>query len=232
MKRSRSILSAACVFALIAGCGTAPTPIDPAKPSTTVTESPKTEAPKAETPAPKEEPKTVEAEPKKEEVKPAPAIGGGKAVAWGKAQQFTMDVPPAWEKQEPTSRMRQLQMSIPKNGADTEDAELVGFLMPGGGGIEQNLQRWVMQMGGEGSLKGRKKIKTAGGVEAEIAELEGAYAAMSPLDGSAMPAKADYKMLGAFVPTLSGEIYLKLTGPKNTIDANKAAFEKMIETLK
>ncbi len=238
MSKYALLIPTAFSLVLMTGCGEAPKPIVPGE---TVTPAPKVEP----APAPAEVKKpdapvaTVEpkAEPKadvpKEELKPAPAAstGDGQAITWGRTTKFTMTTPGNW-KQMPSTGMRQLQVSIPKTGADTDDAEMVGFVFPAGGGADANIQRWVAQMGGEGSLKGRKNLKTTAGADAIIAELEGSYAAMSPTDGTPQPAKSNYKMLGAFIPSAGGEVYLKLTGPKETVEAQKAAFDKMVESFK
>lgn len=232
MSKFWSIIPCAVFGAMLSGCGEAPKPITPG--SGTVTPSAPVatgEAKKSEpAPAPKDD-KKADAEPKKDEVKPAPAVGGSQEIQWGRVAKFTMTVPANWKQQE-ASGMRQLQVSIPKIGADAEDGEMVGFIMPGGGGADANIQRWVGQMGGPDSLKGKKNMKTAKGAEAIIAELEGTYSAMSPRDGSPMAPKAGYKMYGAFIATEAGEVYLKLSGPKDTIEAQKAAFEKMVESFK
>lgn len=251
MSKSWMFVPCAIASVLLTGCGEAPKPLSPidskpATPSAPATppapstpaaapvETKKADAPAAvATPAPaapKEE-KKADAEPKKEEVKPAPAVGDAKEIQWGRTSKFTMAVPSNW-KQEEAGGMRQLQVSIPKIGADAENAEMVGFIMPGGGGADANIQRWVGQMGGPDSLKTKRNVKTAKGAEAIIAELEGTYSAMSPRDGSAMAPKAGYKMLGAYIGTDAGEVYLKLSGPKETAEAQKAAFDKMVESFK
>jgi hypothetical protein len=203
----------------------APAPATPAAPA------PVTEAKKEDAPAAPKEEKKADAEPKKEEPKPAPALGDAKEIQWGRTTKFTMVVPNGW-KQEEAGGMRQLQVSVPKVGNDAENGEMVGFIMPGGGGADANIQRWIGQMGGPDSLKNKKNVKTAKGADAIIAELEGTYSAMSPRDGSAMAPKTGYKMLGAYIGTDAGEVYLKLSGPKETIEAQKAAFDKMVESFK
>lgn len=240
MPKHALLIPAAFSFILLTGCGEAPKPIVPgetATPAPKVQPAPAPEVKKPDAPvveAPKTEPKVEpKGEAPKEELKPAAAASSGdtQAITWGRTAKFTMMAPASW-KQQPSTGMRQLQVSIPKVGADADDAEIVGFVFPAGGGADANIQRWVAQMGGEGSLKGRKNLKTTAGADAIIAELEGSYAAMSPTDGSPQPAKTNYKMLGAFIPSPNGEVYLKLTGPKETVDAQKAAFDKMVESFK
>ena len=37
------------------------------------------------------------------------------------------------------------------------------------------------------------------------------------------------RFLCAFIPTAGGEVYIKLTGPKDTVDSQKPAFEKFLQ---
>jgi len=233
MSKHALLVPVAFALVLMTGCGEAPKPIIPGE---SAQPTPPAATPVAPAPAPeiKQPDAPVANTPgtPKEELKPAPAgSGDAQAITWGRTTKFTMMAPPNW-KMQPSSGMRQLQVSIPKVGADTDDAEVVGFVFPAGGGADANIQRWVAQMGGEGSLKNRKNLKTTAGADAILAELEGSYSAMSPTDGSPQPAKSGYKMLGAFIPSAGGEVYMKLTGPKETVDAQKPAFEKMVESFK
>jgi len=238
MSKYALLVPAAFALVLMTGCGEAPKPIvpgesaQPTPPAPTVPVAPAPEVKKPDAPVANIEAKGTPAAPK-EELKPAPAgATDGQVVNWkSRAGEFSMTAPVAW-KQEAASGLRQVQMRIPKVGNDAEDSELVGFNMPNSGGFEGNLPRWEKQMGGDGTVKNKKGLKTAVGADAMLAELEGSYSAMSPVDGSQMPAKAGYKMLGAHIPTKAGDVYFKLYGPKETVDAQKAAFEKMVESFK
>ena len=173
------------------------------------------------------------AEDKKEEKKPE-AAGDTKALNFGKDdKRFTMQVPLSWKEEEPSNTMRMLQVRVPKQKDDPEDSEISAFKMGAGGGVDANIARWTKQFGGEASLKKKRALKTAVG-EATIAEIEGDYTAMSFAAGGASEVKKDYKMLGAIIVLDGGggEIYFKFTGPFNTIERAKAAFDKMMESLK
>ncbi len=124
--------------------------------------------------------------------------------------------------------MRLAQVRVPKKKDDPDDAEVTAFQMSGGT-VQQNLDRWAGQFGGADSMKAKKALKTAAGSEAIVAEFEGNYTAMVQ---GAPEVKKDYKMLGAIIELEGGgEIYLKFIGPFNTIDAAKAAFDKVIESF-
>jgi hypothetical protein len=138
-------------------------------------------------------------------------------------------LPSTWKNEKPSNEMRLGQYRIAKVGSDQEDGELAFFNILGG--VDANLDRWAMQMGGPESLKNKRQIKTVDGCEATFAEYEGSYTSMT-LAGSSGP-HAGYKMLVGFVTCSNAETYqLKLTGPAATINAAKAGFEKMIESFK
>ena len=154
-----------------------------------------------------------------------------KPVEFGRGAKNTMSLPETWKTTLPETGMRSLEAAVPKQGEDKDDADLSVIMLPKGGGVAGNLPRWKGQFGGEASLKAERKLKTASGVEAYVAELEGPYKGMTK-DGPMTTAKEGYKMLGVIITTDGGEFYIKLIGPKATIDASKAAFDKAIESFK
>ena len=159
----------------------------------------------------------------------SPALAsGGVVVTFGKGEQHSMTIPADWKQETPENNMRLLQVRIPKKQDDPDDGEMMVFKFGGGGGIDANLKRWEGQMGGDGALKLTHPVKTASGKEATVAELEGTYTAMT--EGA--KAKTGYKMLGAIIIVDSGEVYVKLAGPYNTIEGIKPEFTKMIESFK
>src|SRR4030095_9283219 len=62
----------------------------------------------------------------------------GVAVEWGGVKSTT---PPGWKEETPSNKMRLAQFKLEKEKGDPEDAELALFASPGGGTIEQNLER-------------------------------------------------------------------------------------------
>ncbi len=62
-----------------------------------------------------------------------------------KLRDLTLKVPAAWKQEEPKSRLRLSQFSIPAAKGDKENAELAVFTFGAGGGIEANIRRWIGQ---------------------------------------------------------------------------------------
>ncbi|HLX59925.1 MAG TPA: hypothetical protein VKX17_01465 [Planctomycetota bacterium] len=149
-----------------------------------------------------------------------------KSVEFGKDTKHTMTVPEKWETSTPGG-MRALEVKVPKQGDDKDDGEIAVFIFAAGGGVDANIARWSKQMGG-GEAK-KSEAKTASGKTATMVEIEGTYAGMGK-DGQPMAAKEGYKLLGAIVD--DDGVFIKLTGPKATIAASKAAFDAMIASYK
>lgn len=168
-------------------------------------------------------------EPAKEE-KPAAPATETQPFEFGKDVKHSVSVPKTWKAQ-PEKPMRLATLAVPKAEGDAEDGELGFFVLPVGGGVDANVDRWAKQFGGKDSIKGQKKVKTAEGTEATVVEIEGAYTAMAFGPQKAEP-KKDYKLLGAIIVLKEGEYFLKLTGPKKTIEAAKAAFEAAVASFK
>lgn len=170
----------------------------------------------------KSEAKTTEAkEAPKEETK---------AFEFGDETKRSVTVPATW-KQAGEKPMRLATFTLPKAEGDAEGGELGFFFLPAGGSVEANVDRWSKQFGGKESIKGQNKVKTAEGAEATVVEIEGDYTAMA-FGGQKPEPKKGYKMLGAIVPMKEGQYFLKLTGPKKTVESAQPAFEALVKSFK
>src|ERR1700733_1248623 len=112
----------------------------------------------------------------------------------------------------------------------------VYYFGPGqGGSVDANLDRWIgqfLQADGKSSKAAAKIAKrTIHGWQATTVDVSGAYTGMGGPTAPAGPAMPGYRMLGAIVEGPQGSIFFKFTGPAKTIDANQAAFDKMLGSL-
>src|SRR5437762_12584492 len=64
----------------------------------------------------------------------------GVAVEWSGLKSTT---PAGWKEETPSNKMRLAQFKLAKEKGDAEDVELALFASPGGGSVEQNLERQV-----------------------------------------------------------------------------------------
>ena len=93
-----------------------------------------------------------------------------------------------------------------------------------GGGVEANVTRWKKQF--EGEVKVTPEKVTYDKQEVTIVTMEGTY-----LDGPIMARKTPkegYILLGAIIPHATGDVFLKMTGPKAEMEKSKEDFKKLI----
>lgn len=143
-------------------------------------------------------------------------------------QDLKLMVPETWTKAENTSRMRLATYKTPTVEGDKEKGELTIFSFPGGGGgLAQNLERWIGQFSSEGR-KSTVTQGTAGDNQYYIADVTGTFnkSIGGPFSGQKEAVKGS-KMLAAIV-VLEGKgvYYLKLVGPEASIEAQAKLFRQ------
>jgi len=147
----------------------------------------------------------------------------------------TLTAPGAWTKKEPSSRIVEAEYSIPPAAGDAAPGRLTA--MGAGGSVEDNVNRWIGQFVGPGGNppKPQRDKASVAGAQVEIVDLAGTYkdAPGGPFAGGKTIMRDNYRMLGAIIQTKDkGNYFLKLYGPKATIDANADAFREMVKSLK
>src|SRR5262245_8884451 len=149
--------------------------------------------------------------------------------------KLALTVPASWTKKEPASRIVEVEFAIPPAKGDESPGRLTA--MGAGGSIEDNVNRWVGQFVGAGgsAAKPQRDKANVSVAEVEIVDLSGIYKA--PLDGLFVVGKTinrdNYVMPGAIIQTKDrGNYFLKLYGPKATIDENAKGFQDMVKSLK
>jgi len=145
-------------------------------------------------------------------------------VKLGRPATLTLNVPKSWTKEEPKSRMRLGEFTIPAAEGDEDAGELAIFGALGGS-VKANVDRWIGQFKGEGREVKVTKGK-AGDAEYVFVEISGTFnkpdgppflMKTKPVDG--------YKMLGVIHTTKEhGNQFLKLTAPEKTADAAAAGY--------
>jgi len=141
-----------------------------------------------------------------------------------KINELTFERPIEWSWEQPSSSMRKAQLAAPgKDGA----ANVVFFYFgPGGaGGVQANVDRWIGQFQ---NLDGKKiDSKKIGGTPVTFVEASGTFMSGPPF-GQKVP-KAGYSLRGAIIGAKSGAIFIKMTGPKKTVEKATPDFMKMTE---
>jgi hypothetical protein len=146
------------------------------------------------------------------------------------------NAPPAWKAQ-PQRPMRVATYIVPKAENDREDGECAVFYFgPGqGGGVDENVKRWIGQFEAPGGGSADKLAKTSkvtvNGLPVTRIDLAGTY---KPASGPMMQAtgsKPGYRLLGAIVEGPQGAVFFKLTGPAKTIAGQQSAFETLLKSV-
>jgi len=154
------------------------------------------------------------------------SIGDGKLV---------LTAPANWTKKMPASRIVEAEYAVPPAKGDETPGRLTA--MGAGGSVQQNVDRWIDQFVGPGgsAVKPQRDKTAVSGAEVEIVDLTGTYkdSPGGPFAGGKPILRENYRMLGAIIQTkTAGNYFLKLYGPKATIDENEKGFQEMVKSLK
>jgi hypothetical protein len=164
-------------------------------------------------------------------------------IAHAEDQTFTIGegklqlaAPANWSKKQPASRIVEAEYSVPPAKGDENAGRLTA--MGAGGSVESNIDRWAKQFAPPGGDAPKPKLDktTVGGAEVVIVDLSGTYQDTlggGPFAGGKTVSRDNYRMLGAIIQTKeAGNYFLKLYGPKATIDENAKGFQDMVKSLK
>ncbi|MEM7385678.1 MAG: hypothetical protein AAF514_12100, partial [Verrucomicrobiota bacterium] len=130
---------------------------------------------------------------------------------------LTFKTPKGWVSEKPSSSMRKAQLVVPgkKKG---QEAEVVYFYFgPGQGGtVQANVDRWFGQFKEpKDQLEARTTKETVNKTNVTFVRAKGTFMSGPPF-GQKVP-KPGYAMLAAIVETDKGPIFIKMTGPENTV---------------
>lgn len=158
---------------------------------------------------------------------PRPGSGtGGTALTW--------TVPPAWKSEPPTSAMRRAQYRIPGPGGPAEC--IVFYFGPGQGGSPQaNVERWASQFRRpDGSAVGdtlKTRAIKVGDVPVTLVEVTGTFVGGMG-SGPSGAEHRDHMMLAAIAEGPDANWFFRAIGPRATLAAARADFEKMTRSIK
>jgi hypothetical protein len=156
----------------------------------------------------------------------APGGEGGKAIVW--------TVPAGWKAEPPANPTRRAQYRVPGPGGDGEC--VVFYFGPGqGGDPASNAERWASQFEQPGGKPAAAAMRTrnlkVGEMKVLIVETTGTYLAGGMMGGP-VERKPGWALLGAIVEGPDANWFFKLTGPKTSLDSQRATFEGMVKSLK
>ena len=138
--------------------------------------------------------------------------------------------PATWVWRQPTMAFRTLQYAVPgADGADAADFIVSVFPRGDGGPIDMNLQRWINQFRDADNqpIDAAPTVETVAGMTVHLVDLEGRYQGM----GMAAP-RPGQAQLGAIVEGPVANVFLRLLGPVETVNANRDAWNELILGLR
>lgn len=163
----------------------------------------------------------------------------GTTVEWGGLKSTT---PADWKEEAPSSKLRLMQFKLPKAEGDAEGAELALFRSPGGGTIQQNLQRQEVKFEVPAGKKPEDVIKVekikVGPNEAVYQDIQGTLLKkFPPFDPNAKITKVENtRQLYVVFETKEGDgtvLYsMYLIGPAKTVEKHKKAFDEWVKNFK
>ena len=162
-------------------------------------------------------------------VAPAGAAAANASGAAGLALHW--NDPARWQKKKPSTSMRAAEYAVPHAAGDSDDAEcvVITFGSGQGGGVDQNIDRWVAQFAGASDTQ--RSTREHSGLKITRVETTGTYTPMMMpgMQGGATP-HPGWRLVGAIVEAPSGAWFFKLTGPNATVKAAAPELDAMLDS--
>lgn len=147
----------------------------------------------------------------------------------GSAAGVKWTVPSSWKSQAERP-MRVATYDVPAApGAEAGECGVFYFGQGQGGGVEDNLSRWIGQFEGAGAPK--KGEKTVHGLKVHTVDISGTYLASGGPMMKSQGKKPGYRLLGAIVEGPQGNVFFKCTGPAATIAKAQADFDSLVGSV-
>ncbi|HET8945407.1 MAG TPA: hypothetical protein VFQ07_00345 [Candidatus Polarisedimenticolia bacterium] len=153
------------------------------------------------------------------------------------AAPLSWKAPAAWKETTPKNAMRKAQYVLPAAAGDPAEGECVVFYFGAGqgGDAKANVDRWSAMFtkadGGPAPYK-VSEMKVAGRTLTRM-ESSGTFQP-TPMGfgGEPPPPKPDWMMLGAIVPGSDANWFFRCTGPKKTLEAERAHFDALLASIR
>ena len=145
-----------------------------------------------------------------------------------KVSEFTFQRPATWKWVPTTSSMRAAQLELGE-AAKGGIAEVVFFYFgaSNGGGTQANVERWFGQFKESKEKLGAKvEEKTINAKKVTFVQAKGTYMSGSPFGPKT--AKPDHVLMGAILESKQGNVFVKMTGPTQTVEPAIQAFQEMV----
>ena len=147
-----------------------------------------------------------------------------------KVSEFTFTRPANWEWVESASPMRKAELKVVDQKTKAK-AEVVfyHFGQGGAGGTQANVDRWLGQFyEPRDKINAKTEEANVGKHKVTYVSAEGTY--KSGLPGGAPTPAPNYALLGAIIEASEGNVFDKMTGPKELTKSASADLKKMVES--
>jgi len=156
-----------------------------------------------------------------------PAAGGDSSASGEEGgPRLIFATPEGWT-DKGASMMRDINFSFGEKG----EGECYVARLPGaGGGLLANVNRWRSQMGAEALTEEQVAalpVKPLFGQPARYVTVDGTY---SPGMGTT-DTFANYRLIGLILASDAGAVFVKMTGPKELVSKNEAAFDQFTQSI-
>jgi hypothetical protein len=165
-----------------------------------------------------------------------PPAAPGTGAPSNQAAGIAWTVPASWETG-PAHQMRIATYRIHAIAGDPEDAECaVYFFGEGqGGSVEANLQRWTSQFtgpDGQSPVQPAKiEKKVVAGFKISTISVSGTYLGAGAMMSQEEVKKPNFRMRAAIIEAPDGLVFLKLTGPMNTVSSAESDFNTLLGSV-
>ncbi len=146
------------------------------------------------------------------------------------------EAPNGWEVVSTSSSMRLAQWRL-EDATPGQDAEVVLFFFgeSSGGSVEANLTRWYGQFEQPDGSPTEKSAKVdrfdVGPLRVTRADIGGTYVAQVRPGASERHRKPEHRMIAAVIEGEGGPWFLRLLGPKPTVDQWEESFDTFLRSL-
>ncbi|MBT3636755.1 MAG: hypothetical protein HN531_07440 [Opitutae bacterium] len=137
---------------------------------------------------------------------------------------YSFKAPEDWKSSPPSSNMRKAQFAVPGKSGKNGEVVFYYFGSGGAGGVKANVDRWMKQF--EDPQGQSVKTETVGETKVTYAQAHGTFLSGRPF-GPKTP-NPGHAMLAAIIEGKKGAIFVKMTGPKETVEAHSAKLKKMV----
>ncbi|OYV96381.1 MAG: hypothetical protein B7Z73_00830 [Planctomycetia bacterium 21-64-5] len=155
--------------------------------------------------------------------------------------RFELAVPDSWQRKQPRVNIIEYEYEVPAVTGDARPARVT--VMGAGGSIADNVNRWYGQFRqpdeSDTSKSAKVEEKEVAGQKVTLVDVSGTYLDKpgGPVAGGPTVERENYRMLAAIIETTkkgkkTGNYFIKLIGPKQTVADSKKAFERTIDSLK